>query len=317
MSVALHAPLRHLSVCAGYGGLDIALKLALGDGVRTVGYVERETAAAATLVARMEDQALDCAPVWDDVTTFPAADWRGCVDIVSAGFPCQPWSQAGKRAGIADKRWLWPSLLRLIVEVGAGFVFLENVPGLVTGHGLEHVLSGLAENGFDAVWTHIAAGDCGATQLRKRVFILAYRDERVPAQQNHALRARRKAFDNVRAANVAHGQRTGCREVSGAECPEGGADTTIISGKPGDLWPPGLPESDDDGDSLWKTWARIVDADWTLAPSLPQSALRRMADGAAGRVDRIRMLGNGVVPLQAAYAFCALLSAAEKLMNNS
>ena len=94
-------------------------------GYRTVGHVERETYAAAILVARMEDAALDPAPVWDDVATFDGRPWRGAVDIVTAGYPCQPFSVAGKRRGADDPRHLWPHVARIVGEVEPPFVFLE------------------------------------------------------------------------------------------------------------------------------------------------------------------------------------------------
>jgi len=84
-----------LSLCAGAGGIDLGLTIAC-PGYRTVCYVEREAYAAATLVARMEDKALDPAPLWDDVTTFDGRPWRGAVDILIGGYPCQPFSVAGK-----------------------------------------------------------------------------------------------------------------------------------------------------------------------------------------------------------------------------
>ncbi len=89
--------------------------------------VPRQTYAAAVLVARMEDASLDHAPVWDDVGTFDGRPWRGAVDIVTAGYPCQPFSVAGKRRGADDPRHLWPHVARIIGEVEPPFVFLENV----------------------------------------------------------------------------------------------------------------------------------------------------------------------------------------------
>jgi hypothetical protein len=111
-------PLAGLALCAGVGGLDLGLRLALGRAYRTVGYVDREAFAAAVLVARMADKALDPAPVWDDIETFDGTAWRGRVDLVSAGFPCQPFSAAGQGRGIDDERWLWPHLARIIAEAG-------------------------------------------------------------------------------------------------------------------------------------------------------------------------------------------------------
>src|SRR5262245_60202486 len=124
--------MRGIAVCAGVGGLELALGLALPN-YRTVVYVEREIFAAATLVARMAQGILDEAPVWDDVRTFDARPWRGRVEILSAGFPCQPWSAAGHKRGHTDDRWLWPDIARAIEQLGEQLrvVFLENVPGLI------------------------------------------------------------------------------------------------------------------------------------------------------------------------------------------
>jgi len=117
-------PLRGLSVCSGIGGLELAIKIVLGDGYRTVAYVERDAYAAATLVERMEEQALDIAPIWSDLLTFDCRRWRGLVDLVVGGFPCQPWSYAGKRKGIDDSRWLWPAIARIVRELRPRLVFL-------------------------------------------------------------------------------------------------------------------------------------------------------------------------------------------------
>ena len=115
-SGAADACLFGLSLCSGAGGLDLGLGIAI-PGYRTVGHVERETFAAATLVARMEDAALNHAPVWDDVATFDGRPVRGAVDIVTAGYPCQPFSVAGKRQGADDPRHLWPHVVRIIGNV--------------------------------------------------------------------------------------------------------------------------------------------------------------------------------------------------------
>ncbi|MCK9909496.1 DNA cytosine methyltransferase, partial [Microbacteriaceae bacterium K1510] len=117
-----------MALCAGAGGLELGVHIA-EPAYRTVGYVEREAYAAVALVARMEDEALDRAPVWDDLKTFRGRDWRGCVDLVTAGYPCQPFSAAGKRLGTADERHLWPDVRRIIVQVRPRFAFLENVGG--------------------------------------------------------------------------------------------------------------------------------------------------------------------------------------------
>ena len=103
--MAIHP--KHLSICSGIGAIDLGLQSALG--VKSVGYIERDAFAAALLVARMEEQTMDVAPIWDDLTSFDSTAWRECVDILSAGIPCQPFSYAGKHSGTEEERWLWPN----------------------------------------------------------------------------------------------------------------------------------------------------------------------------------------------------------------
>ena len=170
--MATRTQLTGISLCSGIGGLDLGVNAVFGS--RTVCYVEREAYAAALLVARMEDQALDPAPIWDDLKTFDGKPWRGRVDILHAGYPCQPFSQAGNREGKADPRHLWPDVARIIGEVAPRVVVLENVRGHVS-LGLREVLEDLHGLGFDAEWGVYRASDAGAPHRRERVFILAYR----------------------------------------------------------------------------------------------------------------------------------------------
>lgn len=161
--------LRSIELCAGYGGFTLGLR---DHGISTVAYVERDSYAAATLVARMEEARLDQAPIWDDLCTFDGAAWRGRVDIITAGFPCQPFSTAGKQQGVDDERWIWPWIARIIADVRPRYVFLENVPGLIRA-GLAHVLTDFAALGFDAEWGVLSAAAVGAPHRRQRVWILA------------------------------------------------------------------------------------------------------------------------------------------------
>ena len=115
-----------MAICAGVEGIELGLRLVEPE-YRTVCYVEGELYTAAILRTRMEEALLDEAPIWDDVKTFNGKSWRGKVDIITAGFPCQPWSVAGKQEGTKDERWIWPDIARIIGEVRPGYVFLENV----------------------------------------------------------------------------------------------------------------------------------------------------------------------------------------------
>lgn len=164
-------PWALLTLCDGYGGTELALRSVAR--VSTVARVERDAYAAAVLVARMEEARLDQAPIWDDLHTFDGRPWCGRVDLVAAGFPCQPFSSAGARGGTGDDRWLWPSIARIISDVRPGWVLLENVRGLVR-HGLPHVLADLARFGFDAEWGMYSAAAVGAPHKRERFWLVAH-----------------------------------------------------------------------------------------------------------------------------------------------
>ena len=173
-SGAEDACLFGLSLCSGAGGIDLGLTIAL-PGYRSVGHVERETFAAATLVARMEDASLDQAVVWDDVGTFDGRPWYGAVDIITAGYPCQPFSVAGKRRGADDPRHLWPHVARIIGEIEPPFVFLENVAHHLR-LGFPEVAAGLVGMGYRLAAGLFTAAEVGAPHKRERLFILAIRE---------------------------------------------------------------------------------------------------------------------------------------------
>ncbi len=164
--------LRSLSLCSGIGGLDLGLGLA--RWCRTVCYVERDSFAASVLVARMEEAELDRAPIWNDLRSFDGRAWRGAVDLVVGGYPCQPFSAAGKRQGANDERHLWPEIRRILEEVAPPLAFFENVRGHLS-LGFADVLGDLAALGFDAEWGVLAASDVGAPHKRERLFVLAHR----------------------------------------------------------------------------------------------------------------------------------------------
>lgn len=181
-----------LALCAGSGGLELGLHLALSD-YRTVCWVENEAYAASALVARMEEAWLDQAPIWADVNSFSGKPWRGLVDLVSAGFPCQPWSTAGRHKGVDDDRWLWGSIRKILRDVEPSVVLLENVPGLYRG-GIQIVLGDLADLGFDATWDVFSAAKVGAPHRRNRVFVLGLA-RRGRASRRHDRAIKRLASD--------------------------------------------------------------------------------------------------------------------------
>ena len=204
--------INHLSLCSGYGGIDLGLKRVL-PSLRTVAYSEIEAFACEVLLARMEGGQLDAAPIWSDLKSFPWAEFSGKVDILSGGFPCQPFSSAGKRAGDEDARHLFPHILEGIRQCRPSVVFLENVEGIISSKlvgdhwndpagtpVLLHVLRELERVGYKATAGVFSAAECGASHQRKRVFICAklahYSDNRL-LQSRHETREAREEKGNA------------------------------------------------------------------------------------------------------------------------
>lgn len=286
--------LRGLSLCAGYAGLDLGLELA-EPGYRTVCYVEREAHAAAALVARMADAALASAPIWDDLRSFDGGPWRDRIHILSAGYPCQPFSHAGKRKGEADPRHLWPEVARIIGEVGPRGVFVENVEGHID-LGFAEVAASLRGLGYRAKAGLFTAREAGAPHRRRRLFVLAYAD-----RDGCGLSPRSHDPSGCAAAGEPLGhQREQLRPVSAFErgeeldapladlaCRgvEAGLDAGIFAPAPGEL----------------QIWEGLLDRRPDLQP-----AISRDGHGLADRLDRTRGVGNGVCSLEAAFAYRTL-----------
>lgn len=264
-----------LSLFSGTGGLDLAIKLAL-QKARTVCFIEREAYSCAVLVQRMQDGSLDDAPIWSDVTTFQGKAWNKKVDIIIGGFPCQPWSTAGKQKKTKDDRWIWPSIHKIIRQVEPVEVFLENVPGLCSG-GLHHVIGSLAALGFDAEWGVFSGEQIGAPQVRERIFILGK-----VANSNGLSRSRKNSFCNDRNDTLS---------------------SRSLDNYPGkNLFPPRPGDKN--------KWEKIQ-----KSRPLYKPAFFDLANGDASIVARcvkenwqkqIRTVGNGIIPITAAFAYTVL-----------
>lgn len=159
-----------LALCTGSGGLEAALHILFPE-YRAVCAVERQAYAAASFVAWLEKTGLGACPVWDDVTTFDPMPWCGLVDILTAGYPCQPFSNAGKRQGENDPRHLWPFIFRHIRALMPPFVFCENVAAHLT-RGFDAVRGNLERIGYKVAAGIFSAAEVGAPHLRERLFIL-------------------------------------------------------------------------------------------------------------------------------------------------
>ncbi len=372
------SPARVLSLFSGIGGLDFGVRRVV-PGAEWVAYVEREAFACAILAARVSDGSLAPAPLFaGDIRSFPAADFRGRVDLVVAGFPCPPVSHAGKRLGTRDDRWLWPEVVRVLRATEAGWVLVENVSGLLSandGRAFGGILADLDRLGFDAEWISLRASDVGAPHRRERVFILGRRhdvaDPRLLGPGGRGIRPRARGEDGLQPKNKTEGPSGGMAYPSnilhervvpdmadtenriGEDVPEtfgrpSGADprwpggdvadaSSDLRGTLGDdgpappdgaghvddaneprhegrgvrsrlegadkfpSWPPGPADR--------AAWARVLERWPGLAPATVEveSGVRGVDDEFPRRVDRLRALGNAVVPAQAALALRILL----------
>ncbi len=206
--------LRTISVCAGVGGLDLAVHLGaefLGLGpVIPICIIEREVTAVHKLVARMEDGSFPAAPIWSDLITFDGRPFRRRVDLILAGLPCQPYSVAGKQLGHEDERALWPEFIRVVGEVQPALVFLENVPPFIryfrpVGCELQRMGYRVEEPLF------VTAAECGAAHKRERVFILAHNEHARFLRRGtpyHAFRRENASWDNLYGCNPGMAQPT-------------------------------------------------------------------------------------------------------------
>jgi len=267
--------MNELALFTGTGGGLLATKHLLC--FKTVCYVEIDSYCIEILKARIKEHYLDDAPVWDDVRTFDGKCWRGKVDIITAGFPCQPWSVAGKQKGESDDRNFWPDTIRIIREVRPQFCFLENVPALLAGsHGyFGQILGDLAESGYDARWCVLSAAEVGAPHLRKRIWILAYPQSK---QTNRIQQSKLPADAGAGSIQMADSNEPGSQRYRGC-------------GSERECW------------CQFTTWACCrTHEDERLA----RSGIRRISHGVSNRVDRLKALGNAQVPEVARRAWLLL-----------
>ena len=330
----------HISLCAGYGGIDLGLRGAIPN-LRTVAFSEIEGFACANLVSKMEAGLLDCAPIWTDLKTFPWRAFRDRVDILSGGYPCQPFSAAGKRLGTDDPRHLWPFIADGIRILRPRLCFFENVEGHIS-LGLREVIGELESMGYSVSWGIFSAREVGAPHQRKRIFIMAHSDrergqlsdwwresaEQVPVSNGQERRTwpsrpgqPQYGFEPPRVvANSASERTNGGQQLCGEECGQGRV----------------LPlQSDDSGevvgnadclDRRTSASGRINDteigsagedgSEWQIESPLGRKFnesphwmdYAELSVSCDNRTDELRLLGNGVVPATATLAFQTLLA---------
>jgi len=275
--------MNELALFAGAGGGILGGHLL---GWRTICAVEWDAYAASILVQRQNDGSLPAFPIWDDVQTFDGRPWRGRVDVISGGFPCQDISSAGKGAGIDGERsGMWGHMARIIGQVRPEFCMVENSP-LLVGRGLARVLGDLASLGYDAKWGVLGARNAGAPHKRDRIWIVGELPDSQLLRRNSRLRGQA-------------GQQPGERREARGVIASSGEDVADAHGKRGrsggakrqdavDAWKSSRHPGHDPGGVGW----------WATEPGLG-----RVAHGVAHRVDRLKCIGNGQVPQCAALAW--------------
>ena len=254
--------MRHLSLFSGVGGFDLGFERA---GMTTVGQVENDSYCVKVLEKHWPD-----VPRWGDIREVGPKELPDH-DVLSAGFPCQPTSLAGKRRHDSDERWLWPEVRRLVGM--ARWVVLENPTGILD-LGFTDIADGLAAEGYDFAWQVLSACEFGAPHARERVFIVAHAG----------------SFPTGLAQSLHSGP---CREVSEFQSGEvvrrddatGGAERGLTGGR-------------------LDAWAEVVG--WVSSQPLIQG----VDDGIPNRMDRERALGNAVVPQVAEWVGRRIMEAA-------
>lgn len=291
--------MNELALFAGAGGGILGGKLL---GWRTVCAVEWEPYPASVLCARQNDKILETFPIWDDVQTFDGTRWRGIVDVVSGGFPCQDISAAGKGAGIDGERsGMWGEMARIIHEVRPRFVFVENSP-MLTSRGLGRVLGDLASMGFNARWGVLGAADIGANHQRDRIWIVG--KQMGNSYNNGQTSSKVRKSINEGSDKIKTEQKQAI-EFKGSSKQYGEMANSNNEGLQGSKRirdndkknRAGIKSAHGSTSECSTTFGTKADW-WQSEPNVG-----RVADGVVARVDRLKAIGNGQVPLCAATAW--------------
>lgn len=296
--------LNGLDLFSGIGGLTVALS----QWVRPVTYCEADRYCQGVLLSRMRSVDIAYAPIHDDVRTLDGKLLPE-IDIIYGGFPCQDISVAGLGAGLGGERsGLFFEITRLARELRPQFVFLENVPAITT-RGLPDVCMAFTALGYDCRWTVVSAAEVGAPHLRERWFMLASDSDSVRHKPNgvEERESAPVAADDGEKEFVADAQGVGRRKRRTEPIASRRAQLSVQSSELADSSSKRL-EGWFDASAAWSQLplgSGSGSGEWPQG--IPKPALRRGDHGLQNRVDRLRAMGNAVVPLQARTAFTRLL----------
>jgi DNA (cytosine-5)-methyltransferase 1 len=305
--------LNGLSLFSGIGGID----LALSGYVRPIAYCEIDRYAQGVLLSRMREGSIDTAPIATDVRKLRGSDFTIRIDIIYGGFPCQDISVAGNGRGLSGERsGLFFEIVRLVREIQPPFVFLENVPAITT-RGLDRIAAEFSSLRYDCRWGILSAHDVGAPHKRDRWFFLAHSNRGTNRADIGAIsgihrQTPQRETETVSlgdcGANVAHTdsmrelQSQGCEQVEWGWVGDGGKEVADASRVrlEGTGYVEGSSRNSRAGQFVFG--GESLERQWDVEPDVG-----RVANGVPARVDRIRGLGNAVVPFQAREAFKRLM----------
>jgi DNA (cytosine-5)-methyltransferase 1 len=274
--------MNHLDLFSGIGGFSLGLEKV---GFKTIAFCEREEYCRMLLQKHWKG-----VKIYNDIKKLEAKDIKEPVDILTGGFPCQPYSVAGKQKGTNDDRYLWPEMFRVIKEVKPTFIIAENVRGLINiqdGMVFETVCSDLESEGFEIQTFIIPAAGVGAPHKRERVWIVGY------SKYNGSLTSKIKKRDDKINDRAEEGENTTLEpertsrsgnnvtmENSGCELYE----RSSIRGKDEDETRKEITNQHQRSSSTsWRSWEFEPD-------------VGRVANGVPGRAHRLRGLGNAIIP---------------------
>ena len=285
-----------LDLFSGIGGLSMALN----EWVRPIAYCEIDLYCQAVLISGMERFKLHNAPIWDDIRTLEASDLPQPIDIIYGGFPCQDISIAGNGKGLEGERsGLFFEIMRLAKEIKPSFIFLENVPAITSRGGLR-VIREVAEMGYDCRWCVISAASVGAPHKRERWFLLAhtYNNGSLASENRRSFReclAQGKESKQQK-ESIGEAERT-------SSLPENVAHSSSQQGRRICKFKSQPHTFNGDNGRGKANW-------WKIEPDVG-----RVVDGIPHRVDRLKALGNAVVPQQAKKAFETLMGIKNNLVS--
>lgn len=308
--------MKHISLFSGIGGIDLAAHWA---GFTTVQLVENNSFCTQVLEKNFPN-----VPIHEDIRNFDGKQYAGNIELISAGFPCQPHSVAGKRKASSDERNLWGEVVRIISEVRPRWFLGENVQGLLTsekGEFFSRIINDLEQMGYSVGWCVYGAKDVGAVHRRNRIFIVAYSKEQSCYEQPSNFTEERKESESFRVCNCG-------KDVTNSESNANGGE--LLSGLWSELEARAIKTMQSKkrrrnrattyaNCAGWeKQWWGSSDATkfdtierniyqkiagrnwraWGISPICIESRVRGSNDGIPNRLDRLKCLGNAVVPQQ-------------------